>query len=157
ELAVASALGEQLLVRAALDDLAALEHQNLNCAADGREAVRNDERRAAAAQRPQAVLNERLALAVEARGRFVEQQDARVRENRARDRDALALAARQPHAALTDDGVVLLLEAVDELVGVRDSTDALDVGLRRVRCAVRDVLADRAVEQEVVLQHDAEM
>ena len=72
------------------------------------------------AQRPQAVLDERLALAVEARRRFVEHQDARVGEDRARDRDALALPARQLDAALADDRVVLLLELLDELVGVRD-------------------------------------
>ena len=73
-----------------------------------------------AAQRAQAVLDQRLALAVEARGRLVEDQDARIGEDRARDRDALALAARQLHAALADDRVVPLLELLDELVGVRD-------------------------------------
>ena len=37
------------------------------------------------------LLDERLALAVEARGRLVQDEDARVREDRARDRDALPL------------------------------------------------------------------
>ena len=82
----------------------------------------------------QAVLNQRFALAVEARGRFVENQDRRVGENRARDRDALALAARQPHAALADDRVVALLELLDELVAVRDPADRLDL-LARARAA----------------------
>ena len=80
-----------------------------------------------AAQRVQAVLDQRLALAVEARGRLVEDEDARVGEDRARDRDALALAARELHAALADDRVVALLEAVDELVGVRDAADLADL------------------------------
>ena len=103
-------------MRAALDDLAALEHQDLIRAPNRRQPVRDDERRAALAQRPQAVLNQRLALAVEARRRLVEQQDARIGEDRARDRHALALAAGQPHAALADDRVVALLELLDELV-----------------------------------------
>ena len=81
----------------------------------------------------------------------------RVGENRARDRDALPLAARQPHAALADDRVVALLERLDELVAVRDPADRLDLLARRVRPGVGDVLGDRAVEQEVVLQHDAEV
>ena len=85
----------------------------------------------------QAVLDQRLALAVEARRRFVEDQDARVGEDRARDRDALALAARQPHAALADDRVVALLERLDELVAVRDAADRLDLLARRVRAARR--------------------
>ena len=109
------------------------------------------------AERPQAVLDQRLALAVEARRRLVEDQDPRVGQDRARDRHALALAARQLHAALADDRVVLLLEPVDELVGVRDAADRPDLLEGRVRAAVADVVADGAVEQEVVLQHDAEL
>ena len=78
-------------------------------------------------------------------------------EDGARDRHALALAARQLHAALADDGVVAVLERLDELVGVRDAADPLDLVERRVGLAVADVLGDGAVEQEVVLQHDAEL
>src|SRR5207253_10328517 len=104
---VPAALREQLLVRAALDDLAVLEHENLVRALNRRQPVGDDERRASLSQRLQAVLDHRLALAVEARRRFVEDEDARVGENRARDRHALALAARQPDAALADHRVEL--------------------------------------------------
>ena len=51
ELPVAPAAGEQLLVRAALDDLAVLEHQDLIRAANRRQPMRDDERGAAPAQR----------------------------------------------------------------------------------------------------------
>ena len=93
--------------------------------------MRDDERRPALAQRLQTVLNQRLAFAVEARRRFVENENARIGQNRARDRHALPLAARQPHAALADDRVVPLLESLDELVGMRDAADAHDVLARR--------------------------
>ncbi len=43
-----------------------------------------------------------LALGVEGRGGLVEEQDRRVLQDGARDRDALALAARERHAALAD-------------------------------------------------------
>ena len=60
----------------------------------------------------------------------------RVGEDRARDRDALPLAARQAHAALADDRVVALLERLDELVAVRDAADRLDlVAAWRAACA----------------------
>ena len=52
------------------------------------------ERGAAAAERAQAVLDLGLALRVETRRRLVEHQNAGIRQNRARDRDPLALAAR---------------------------------------------------------------
>src|SRR5262249_18367337 len=77
ELAVASALAEQLLVGAALHDLAALQDQDLVGALDGGEAVRDHERGPAAAQRAQSILDHALALAVEARRGFVEDQQSR--------------------------------------------------------------------------------
>ena len=87
----------------------------------------------------------------------VEDENARVGQDGPRDRDALALSPRQPHPALADDRVVLLLEAFDELVAMGDMADGLDFIEAGVRFGVGDVLGDRAVEQEVVLQHDAEV
>ena len=48
-------------------------------------------------------LDQALGLGVERRGRLVEDQDRRILEDRARDRDPLPLAARQTDAALADD------------------------------------------------------
>ena len=59
----------------------------------------------------QRLLHQRLAFGVERRGRLVEQQDRRVAQDGAGDRDALALAARQRHAALADLAVVALRQA----------------------------------------------
>src|SRR5665213_465887 len=157
ELPVATAKSQQLGLRSTLHDLTVLEHQYLIRARDGREAVRDDERRTAAAQRAQPVANERLALAVEARRRLVQNEYARIGEYRPRDRDALALAARETHAALANDRVVAVLEFGDELVAVRDAARIANLLERRARLGERDVLRDRAVEQEVVLHYDAEM
>ena len=100
----------------------------------------------------------RLALAVEARRRLVEDQDARIGEDGARDRHALALAAREARRrARRRRCRSLSAKLLDELVAVGDPRRVLDLVHRRVRLAVADVLGDRAVEQEVVLQHDAEV
>ena len=71
-------------------------------------------------QRAESVANQRFTLAVQARRRFIENEDSWIGEHGARDGDALALTARQLHAALADDRVVALLESIDELVAVRD-------------------------------------
>ena len=57
--------------------------------------VRDDKRGAPRHQRLQRLLHRALALRVERAGRLVEQQDRRVLEHHARDRDALALATRE--------------------------------------------------------------
>jgi hypothetical protein len=56
-------------------------------------------------------LDRRLVLGVDRRQRFVEQQDRRVAQQRARDREALALAAGEPHAAFADRGIPALRAA----------------------------------------------
>src|SRR5215204_414608 len=157
ELPVAPARGEQLLVRAALDDLPLFEDEYLVGAADGREAVRDDEGRPPAPQRLQPVLYQRLALAVQARRGLVEDQNLRLGQDRARDGDALPLPARELHAALADDRVVAVGEAADELVAVRDAGRGPDLLAGRVRVREGDVVGDGAVEEEVVLQHRAEL
>ena len=57
-----------------------------------------------------------LAQRVEMRGRLVEDQDRRVLQEGARDRDALALAAAQRQPALADPRVVALRQPLDEPV-----------------------------------------
>ena len=135
----------------------ALDHQDLVGAADGGQAVRDHERRAALHQVREALLDQRLRLGVEARGRLVEDQDARVGEDGARDRHALALAARELDPALAHDRVVAVRER-----SANSSTRAMRQAARTCSSVASgpregDVLADRAVEQERLLQHDAEL
>src|SRR5207245_2283 len=81
--------------------------------------TRRAQRRPSFHQPIQRALDERLALGVYRRERFVEHEDGRVAQQRACDRDALALTAGEPHAALADDGAVALGQPRDELVRVR--------------------------------------
>ena len=78
-------------------------------------------------------------------------------EQRAGDRHALALAARERVAALADDRVVAVGQPDDELVGVgrlRRSDDLFD---RRVGLAVGDVVADRDREEERLVEDEADV
>jgi len=68
-------------VRAALNDLAIFHNQDLVCAANRRKAVGDDECRTASAERAQAFLNQRFALAIQARSRFIQDQNLRVGSN----------------------------------------------------------------------------
>ena len=96
------------MMGAALDDLALVEHDDLVGADDGREPVRDHQRGAAARDALERVLDFLLGVAVERRGRLVEHQDRRRFQDRARDGDALLLAAGQFQAALADFGLVAL-------------------------------------------------
>ena len=107
-------------------------------------------------QRGHRRLNQLLALRVEVARRLVQDQNLRRRQDGPRDCQALALAARQLHAALADERLVLLGQPHDELVRVRTPRGVLDLGVRRLVPAVGDVVAHRAVEQKHILLHDRE-
>ena len=120
DLAVETALAQQLVVPAALDDAAALQHQDLVGRLHGAQPLGDDEGRAALHELRQRLLDQVLRLRVHARGGVVEDEDARVQEQRARDGHALLLAAGEGDAALADPGVVAVREGHDEVVDVGD-------------------------------------
>ena len=105
-------------------------------------------------RRGEALLDQPLALAVEVAGGLVEDEDPGVGQHGAGDGQALALAAAEPHAALADQGVVAVGQAVDELGGVGGLGGVGDRASGGPAVAVGDVLGDRAVEEEDVLLDD---
>ena len=123
----------------------------------GRQAVGDHERRAALHDRRQRRLDLALGGGVDRRRRLVEDQDARVGDERPRDGDALALAARERVAALADDGVEALGQRVDELLGLGHARGAAHLLVGRLGAPVGDVLAHGGGEQERVLRHDADL
>src|SRR5690349_7197557 len=107
EIPIPSVLSVECIVSAALQDTSVFDDQNLIRAADGRKAVRDDERGAAFHQIPEPFLNQRLRFGIEAGGSFVQDQNARVGKNGAGDRNTLALAAGKLNAALAHNRFVL--------------------------------------------------
>ena len=74
-----------------------------------------------------------------------------------RERDALALAAREREALLADHGVVAVGQPQDELVRFGRARRGLDLLARRVGPAEADVGGDRVGEEERVLEHHADV
>ena len=79
-----------------------------------RQAVGDDQGGALVHQPVERLLHGKLALGIEGAGRLVEQQDGGIAEQRPGDGDALALAARQPHAARPEMGGEALRQGLDE-------------------------------------------
>ena len=102
-------------------------------------------------------LDDAFALVVQRRCRLVEDEDARICGERAGDRDPLALSAGEVGAALFDHCVVAFGELVDELVRAGETGDLDDLGPRHGGIGEGDVLVDRAVEQQVLLKHHADV
>ena len=93
-------------MRAVFDQPTALKRHDAVGRTHRREPVRDDEDGAPFGDLLHVVLDDALALVVERARRLVENQDARIADERARYGDALALAAGKRRAALADDRVV---------------------------------------------------
>jgi hypothetical protein len=119
--------------------------------------VGDDERRPPGDEASQAEVDAPLGPDVDRGRRLVEDEDPRIREERARERDELPLAEREAEAALADVGVVPVRERFDEAVRAHGLGCPLDVGARGVGPAERDVVRDRPAEQEPFLGHDPEL
>ena len=135
--AYSAAALEQLLVGAALDDPALVEHDDLVGVAHGREPVGDRDRRAPLGQPLELGLDGRLGLRVERARRLVEDQHRRVAQDRPRDRHPLLLAAREAVAALADDRVVAVGQRRDQVVDPRRPRRVLDLLVGRVGRAKR--------------------
>src|SRR2546425_4646184 len=112
---VKAALAQELGMRALGDERAALQDDDAVGVLHRGEAVRDRQRGAALLQRLERALDHEFARGIQRTRGLVEQQDRAVGEQRPRDRQALALAAGERHAALAERGVETLRQALDEL------------------------------------------
>src|SRR5437763_1696024 len=78
--------------------------------------VRDDDHGAPLADLLHAVLDDALALVIECARRLIEDQNARIGDQRAGNGDALPLAAGERAAALTHDGVVALRQLQNKVM-----------------------------------------
>src|SRR3954465_8073188 len=116
EIEVTSAECEQFVVPAALYNASFFHDKNLVRPANGRKPVRDHEGRSPFHQIRKALLDQRLGFRIQTRRRFVQNQDSRISQYRARNRHALALPAGKLNSAFADDSVVLLFEALREFI-----------------------------------------
>ena len=143
-------------MRALLHNAAVLQHHNQVGLLHGGKAVGDYQGGAARHGGFECGLHHALALCVQRAGGFVQQQQGRILQDGARDRNALALAARQAHASLPQKGVVALGQGADELVGKGGFGSGHHFIRAGFRLAVADVFQRAAGENYRVLRHDAD-
>ena len=140
---------------ALLHNLRVVQHDDaagfLHCG----QAVRNHQGGAAQHGRFQRGLHHAFAFSVEGAGGFVQQQQRRVFQHGPRNGDALALAARQAHAAFAQKGLVALGQCLDETIGKRRLCSGVNLCVGGLWLAVADVLHGVGRENDRVLWHDA--
>src|SRR5204863_4148195 len=88
---------------------------------------------------------------------FVHDKNRRVADDGPCDRDPLPLPARKSYATFAHHRFIAVGEAGDEIMRVRKFRGSAYFVAGSVRFAVSDVLPDGGMEQDVVLQHVADL
>ena len=141
---------------AGFDDPAFVQHDDAVGPLYRRQAVGDDDGGATDHRGFERALHQALGFGVERAGGFVQQQQRRILEQGARDRDALALAARQAHPALAQERGIALRQALDEIVGGGHLRRGDHLVVAGVRAAVADVFHGVEREDHGILRHDAD-
>ena len=145
---------EQLVVRSVRDDAAAVEEDDAVGQADRLDTVRDHERGAAAHRFDEAAPDRGLGRRVDGAHRVVEDQHARVAQDRTGDREPLPLAAGQRVALRSDDGLVPVGQRAHERVRFGKARGPLDLGVGRLGPPDAEVVANARREHDGVLEHD---
>ena len=148
---------QQFGVGADRDFVAVVHHHDAIGLQHGRQPMRDDDGGAALHEFLERLLHQPLGFRIQRTGGLVEQQNRRILEDGARQRDALALAARQPRAALAEECVVALRQLAQKFIGGRGDRGRLDLRIARRRAAVADILARAGAEQHRFLRHQADL
>src|SRR5690606_3562940 len=156
EAGVEAAALEELVVRALLAQLAAVEDEDAVGVLDGGEAMGDDDGGAAAHEGVERMLDLALERGVDGAGGLVEDEDERVEGERAGEGEELALADGEGGAALADGLGVAAGELLDEAVGADAGGGGADADVVDVVAAEANVVGDVAAEEEHVLEHEAD-
>lgn len=147
----------QLLGRSAFYDAAVVNNNDLVRLAERGEAVSDHNGRSAAYQMLDSLLNEVLGLGVNGCRCLVENEDARIFEDRACDRKSLALSARKTDTALAENGIVSVGLARDKFVRVCDICGVNNIVNGICVVAVRNIVEDRVVEHHRLLLNESDL
>ena len=94
---------------------------------------------------------------VEVGGGFVEDENARLLEQRTGDGDALFLAARKPGTALADLGLIAVGQGFDGVVDFGPLAGLHDLLKTGMRVGEQKIVIEGAGEDHCFLRHDAEL
>jgi hypothetical protein len=144
-------------VRTILNQPAAFDGDDAIRHAQRGEPVRDDKHGPRARYLRHILLNDVFALVVERARRFIENEDAGIGDQSAGNGDPLPLSSRQAATALADDGIIALGKLENELVRAGQRRGRYDTFGREGRVRQRDIVPDRPVEQDVVLQDHADL
>ena len=140
-------------MRAFLDDSPLIHRNDAMRAAHSRKAVRDNQHGAVAADSIHVRHDGAFRLIIQRARRLIQNQNARIRHQRAGDGDALPLPAGKPRALFTDHGVITLAQLHDEIMRPGQLRRLYHPLQRHPRIRKGDIVAHAGIHQHILLQH----
>src|SRR5215216_1932150 len=139
---------QKLLVGTLFDDFPILDDDYLIRIADRGQAVSDDKTGPSFHQAQEGFLDARFRARVYTGRCFIEDENTRVRKNRAGDREQLALSLAQVTGAFGKSGLISERQLMNEVIRIRKFCRLDTFLIRRVESAIADVFLDRIGKQE---------
>lgn len=148
---------QQFIVRSLFFDSIRGHDDDAVSMADCRQPVCDDQGSSALGQFVQCALDRRFRFRIEGGCGFIQNENRRIFQKHAGDRDPLFLAAGQFHPALTDDGVQPVGQRTDKRFqfGTADRFPNFFIG--SIQFPVPDVVSQRTRKQEHILLNDSDL
>src|SRR6516225_11951342 len=147
-----AAFGHEFIESSAFDHPSVLENQDSRRISNGRQPMGDDKGGAPLHHFVERSVDLGLGNRVERACRLIENQDRRILEQRAGDRQPLPLAARQHPPTLAGVGFESLFATLDELQRLGALRSDPQFLIRGVRLADPQIVGDRTVEQQGFLK-----
>ena len=144
-------------MRAALGNASLIHYNDLVCIAHGFEPMGNHNNGLVSRQLFHRMLNQLFIFRINVGGRFIQNNNRRILNHRARNGNALLFAAGQRRTVLSDDRVVLIRQLHDKIMAARTLCRVNHFLVRRIRLSKANVIGNRVVEQIDVLEHNTDV
>ena len=103
------------------------------------------------------VLDERLGFCIDGGRGLVQDENRRILEDRPRDRETLFLTTREPDTTLANNRIVSVRQTQNERFSIGRARCFNQFFFRCIRSAEQDVVTDRSVEEEYVLEYTGDI
>ena len=141
-------------VSALLDDPPLVQDENAVGPLHGRQAVGDQDGGPSSHQPVQRLLHQHLRLRIQGRGRFVQDQEPGIFQERPGDGESLPLSPRQIDTFFAHHGLISVGQRGDEAMGIARPAGRKGLFQGRVSTAVANVLENRPAKQDGFLGHE---
>jgi len=157
QLCVFPLAGQKFLTTTFFSNMSLLQNNYTVGEPDGAQPMRDDQSCASRGRPLQGINDETFRCRIETARRFIEDENGRIAQDRARDGDALFLSTGESAASFRHQSVIAIGQALDELICIGRYRGSDDFLLACASAAEGDIFTNGSAEEQRILEHEADL